>query len=750
MGALDGLRVIDFGQWVAGPLAGMLLADQGAEVIRVDPRSGPAWDTPANAIWNRGKSRISLDLKQGADRRTAEQLIASADVVIENFRPGVMDRLGLGAEQMTTRDDRLIYLSMPGFSARDERRDIAAWEGVVSAGVGTYFARLGGTPSTRPIYTAIPIASVYGAFVGVTATAMALVARERDGLGQRIESPLHDAIYQAVGVSGLRVIGQDTTRRQMPWVAAYECADGRWVFFHAAFSYFIRQFCEAAGVPEWLDEPWSQSAQLADSPELAAEARRRLSEIFKTRPAMEWEKLINAAGPPTVRCLDSSEWLHEEHARQSEAIVEIDDPDLGPMLQPGVQVRMSRTPGAPGHAQRAADADREAILESVAAAQPPAPYQGAPRLSKALEGMRALDLCIILAGPTCGRTLAEFGADVIKIDDPNREGGGFHEDVNRGKRSIMLDLKSTAGIDIFNDLVADADVVVQNYRKGAVERLGVGYADIAARQPGIVYASLNAFGEVGPWAERAGWEQLAQAATGMQTRYGGDDPPTLQPFPINDYGTGIMGGFGVGMALYHRERTGQGQEIYTALARTAGTLQSSFLQGYEGKTWTEPRGQSALGESPLQRLYEAADGWIFLGASERDIPALDGVPGLSGVASAADRLRAELEWRIRTHPVSHWLEHLRGAGIGVAEVITVDEAMESDWAQARGLSITRDHEGRGKIRTNGPAAILSRTPVVPGQPAPILGSNADEILSGISRADEITALERSGVIMIAH
>ena len=207
MGALDGLRVIDFGQWVAGPLAGMLLADQGAEVIRVDPRGGPAWDTPANAIWNRGKARISLDLKQGADRRTAEQLIASADVVIENFRPGVMDRLGLGAEQMTTRDDRLIYLSMPGFSARDERRDIAAWEGVVSAGVGTYFARLGGTPSTRPIYTAIPIASVYGAFVGVTATAMALVARERDGLGQRIESPLHDAVYQAVGVSGLRVIG---------------------------------------------------------------------------------------------------------------------------------------------------------------------------------------------------------------------------------------------------------------------------------------------------------------------------------------------------------------------------------------------------------------------------------------------------------------------------------------------------------------------------------------------------------------
>ena len=153
MGALDGLRVIDFGQWIAGPLAAMLLADQGAEVIRVDPREGPRWDTPANAVWNRGKQRIALDLKQSADRRTAaEQLIASADLVIENFRPGVMDRLGLGAEQMTARDDRLIYLSLPGFGSTDERRDIAAWEGVMSAGVGHLLNAVDGRRRTpRPV-----------------------------------------------------------------------------------------------------------------------------------------------------------------------------------------------------------------------------------------------------------------------------------------------------------------------------------------------------------------------------------------------------------------------------------------------------------------------------------------------------------------------------------------------------------------------------------------------------------------------
>ncbi|MCK9496085.1 MAG: CoA transferase, partial [Dehalococcoidia bacterium] len=113
--ALEGIRVIDFGQYMAGPLAAQLLADQGAEVVRVDPPGGPMWDTPANATWQRGKRSIVLDLKTEEGRETARSLIASADVVVENFRPGVMDRLGLGAVAMTEAHPRLIYCSLPGF-----------------------------------------------------------------------------------------------------------------------------------------------------------------------------------------------------------------------------------------------------------------------------------------------------------------------------------------------------------------------------------------------------------------------------------------------------------------------------------------------------------------------------------------------------------------------------------------------------------------------------------------------------------
>ena len=173
-----------------------------------------------------------------------------------------------------------------------------------------------------------------------------------------------------------------------------------------------------------------------------------------------------------------------------------------------------------------------------------------------------------------------------------------HNDVNRGKRSILLDLKSEEGRDIFWQLVDTADVVAQNYRAGKLEKLGLGYEHVRKRKPDIIYASLNAYGHLGPWAARPGHEQFAQATTGMQRRFGGDGQPSLQPNPVNDYGTGFMGAYSVALALLHRQRTGEGQHVDSALAYTAMTLQSPFMQMYEGKHWDEPRGQETLGSGP--------------------------------------------------------------------------------------------------------------------------------------------------------
>src|ERR671923_2392339 len=184
---LDGVRVIDFGQYIAGPLTAMLLADQGAEVIRVDPPGGPMWNTPANATWNRGKRSITLNLKQSADLAVATRLIESADVVIENFRPGVMQRLGLGPQAALRMNPRLIYFSLPGFASDDPRAQVRAFEGVIGAATATYRSPTDG--DDRPVYTAIPISSNYAALQAAVSIIMALLAHERDGSGQRIEVP---------------------------------------------------------------------------------------------------------------------------------------------------------------------------------------------------------------------------------------------------------------------------------------------------------------------------------------------------------------------------------------------------------------------------------------------------------------------------------------------------------------------------------------------------------------------------------
>ena len=156
-------------------------------------------------------------------------------------------------------------------------------------------------------------------------------------------------------------------------------------------------------------------------------------------------------------------------------------------------------------------------------------------------------------------------------------------------------------------------MIVENNRKSAVERLGLGYEEVKKVKPDIVYASLNAFGYDGPWSERAGWEQLAQGTSGMQVRRGGrDGKPMLAPYAVNDYGTGLMGAYAVALALHERNRTGKGQSVDSGLALTAGLLQSPYFLDYEGYRRVDIEGTDARGYSAGSRLYEASDGWLYI------------------------------------------------------------------------------------------------------------------------------------------
>ena len=222
------------------------------------------------------------------------------------------------------------------------------------------------------------------------------------------------------------------------------------------------------------------------------------------------------------------------------------------------------------HAQGVALAGRPAVAITRVGDAPPEPLTDGGRPA---SGVRVLDLTRVLAGPTVAKTLAEHGADVLHVSAPGLERGGpFEIDTGIGKRQAFVDLTDPEGIGVLHELVAGADVFSQGYRRGAIERRGFGVAAVAAARPGIVYVSENCYGPVGPWSERPGWEQLAQAATGMSHEEGaaGGGPPRLAPAAANDYTTGWLGAYGAMVALARRAVEGGSWHVEVSLAQTSG------------------------------------------------------------------------------------------------------------------------------------------------------------------------------------
>ncbi len=383
------------------------------------------------------------------------------------------------------------------------------------------------------------------------------------------------------------------------------------------------------------------------------------------------------------------------------------------------------------------------------------------RTAGALSGIRVLDMCIVLAGPTCGRTLAEHGAEVIKIDPEHRPPALTPWlDVSRGKRSICLDFTRPGGLDAFYRLVDTADVVLEGFRKGVAERLGVGYGRLRNRNPGIVYVSINAFGQEGPWATRPGYDPNAQAASGMQTRLGGrGGTPAISPYTFNDYGTGLIAAYGAMLALLERERTGRGQRIETALSYAASTFSSPYMMDYQGYQRTEIEGPMAKGFSALNRLYQASDGWFFLSADGMgDWERLTGIQPLSRFREidrfSTPQLRAENDAALAeefstafaSRSVADWTESLRTAGVAAVANRAFSEVTEDAYARDQRLVTSTEHPAFGSVTHGGVAPRLSVTPVEGGT-SPEFGGDTIVVLQELGYTDrEIERLRTQGAI----
>lgn len=754
-GALDGLLVLDLSHYIAGPLTAMVLGDLGAEVIRVDPPGGPCWAHPANALLQRGKKSIVLDLRQADDRATAARLIDRADVLVESFRPGRLAAWGLDAPTLLARNERLIHLSLPGFAADDPRAGIAAWEAIVGAAAGFYLypgcspMDYVGDRSRDPVYSAIPQASSYGAVVALHSVAAALVARERAGFGQHIDMSLYEAAFELIGANAMKTsapksqgVGFAAVPGRPPQLGYYQGSDGRWLELCLFQDKHLEWFAKTFLPQEWIDDGMGDAERMLSDPGLRERARERYRALIASRPAREWEIAINEqSGASAAICQTTREWLlDDEHARDSGAVIELADPEYGPTRQAGYPVRMSLTPPLAQGPRHRLDSDRVDVLARLAATaslrRPADQVPAEPGLRQALAGIHVLDVSQVLAGPTTSRILAEYGADVIKIHSLEDRQLGMHLYTNSGKQSVMLNLKTAEGMQIFGRLAAGVDVFVQNFTRGVADRMGIGQRDLRRLSPEVIYASISAFGHEG---YRGGWrgrEQLGQGPTGMQLRLGGTDEPQMAPFAYCDYSTGNFAAFAVLIALYHRLRTGKGQHVHASLAHSATFLQIPFMVAFEGRTWDEPSGQQAKGQGPLMRLYRGSDGrWLYLSARDRERPVVADVTGAALAGLADPALEAALGERFATRPAAEWARLLPERGIGAHLLMDFSELMQDPYAVRKGLSLTRSHPTVGEVTLAGPSARLSRTPARAGRAVGPPGSDTRSVLKALGYAD---------------
>lgn len=394
------------------------------------------------------------------------------------------------------------------------------------------------------------------------------------------------------------------------------------------------------------------------------------------------------------------------------------------------------------------------------AAIPPSPesdpWKGAALRSLPLRHLRVLDLSQVMAGPFCGMMLGDMGADVIKIEPPEsgdqtRRAMGFKLkgsdslgfiNMNRNKRSMVLNLKAPAGREVFYQLAKTADVVIENYRPGVAARLGIDYATLRAINPRIIYASISGFGQTGPWSLRPGFDLIAQAMSGIMSITGDPGgPPAKSGVPVADIGAALFALYGILSAYIGRLETGAGQHIDASLFE-AGL---AFAIWDISEFWGTGKVPQKLGtgnrmSAPYQAV-RASDDYFVMGANNDklwrslcDLIDRSDLVKDARFATIADRLAnrtaliEELEKSFITRRADYWVEQLLAAGIPAGPICNYAQALDNEHVRHRNMVMEVDHPVEGKVRSIGFPVKLSATPQQLRLPPPLLGAHTDEIL----------------------
>ncbi|WP_235575695.1 CaiB/BaiF CoA transferase family protein [Roseovarius tolerans] len=395
----------------------------------------------------------------------------------------------------------------------------------------------------------------------------------------------------------------------------------------------------------------------------------------------------------------------------------------------------------------------------------------------ALAGMKVIELAHIMAGPVCGLMLADMGADVIKVEKPDGDDSrrfvppaiqgesAAYMMMNRNKRGVALNLKDAQGVAALHRLLEEADVVIENYRMGTMERLGLGYEELRAINPRLIYCEISGFGRTGPYAQRGGFDLIAQGMSGLMsiTGEGPGRPPVKTGAPVSDITAGIVAAMGVSAAYARMLQTGEGQKVDTSLFEAAIT-QTYWQSAIAFATGVAPgpMGSAHPLNGPYQ-AFETADGWINVGAANQRnwLRFLDviGAPELNDdprFASNHDRMQhlGELEEILNSylrHETSAvWLERMEQAGLPAGPVLDILEMQADPQARAREMIVEVDHQVAGPVKTLGHPVKFSETPASLRRAAPVLGQHSREVLQEAGYdAAEIEAMVASGAVIAA-
>jgi crotonobetainyl-CoA:carnitine CoA-transferase CaiB-like acyl-CoA transferase len=390
-----------------------------------------------------------------------------------------------------------------------------------------------------------------------------------------------------------------------------------------------------------------------------------------------------------------------------------------------------------------------------------------------LAGVRVLDVSQVMAGPYACMLLADMGADVVKVEPPGvgdqtRGAMGFklkgndsmgYLNMNRNKRSITLNLKTEAGRQVLFRMVRDADILVENYRPGVVQRLGIDYETLSAINPKLVYASISGFGQSGPWANRPGFDLMAQAMSGIMsvTGYPGG-PPVKAGVPVADIGCALFATYAMLAAYIGVRTTGRGQHIDASLFDSALAFSVWDISQYWGTGEPpEPLGTANRMSAPYQAV-KAADGYFVMGATSQKLwkqlcntlgreELIEDARFATVALRLANRLEliAQLEESFAKRTSEEWIDDLLAVGIPAGPILTYPEAFESEHGRHRKMRIEIDHPIEGKVPNIGFAVKFLGTPAQVRMPPPLLGEHTDAVLAELGiDASQRAELEAQG------